>query len=167
MNDMIENAIAYITKKLAENNFDKTTFTDKKTGCKIIVTPCSYSPIANIKDIDYFLVAADHDGFYGTDDIKSLAEELCSVEELINASDAEKSKLTEFFKAHLDGNLGNLNLANSVSIDLYNGENEDNVCSKYNIDKTELIRLKSLADDFQFYSDWHKDVYGYRPHIIM
>lgn len=166
-NKLIEKATTYIEKKLAKNNFGETLFTDKKTGCKIMVTPCSYGSINNIKDVDYFLVTATHDGIYGTNNIKDLAEQLCSVEEIINASNAEKSKLTDFFKTHLDGKLDDLELANSVSIDLYNGENEDNVCSKYNIDRTELIRLKALADDFQFYSDWHKGIYGYRPHIIM
>ena len=166
MNNMIEKAVTYITKKLSDNSFNKTVFTDKKTGCEIIVTPCSYGPINDIKDIEYFLVDASRDGFYGTDNIKDLAEELCSVEEVIKASDAEKSKLADFFKSHLDGNLDDLDLANNIALDLYHGENEDNVCTRYNIDASELTRLKSLSDNFQFYSDWHKEVYGYRPHIL-
>lgn len=135
---MKEKAIEYIKTKIMKNNFKITEFTFPKfNDLKVYVTPCSYDTvITDFSQVEYFLINCDIINFYGCDTVEKLAETLLNMEKTIKFDFEEKMKCKQFFESHI---LPHKNDPNWKSYE---------------------------SDDFSYYSDWHKDLFGFRPRSL-
>lgn len=118
-----------IRAALAANNWSDTEMT-MSNGDVITISPCSYAPVANEQNTEYYLVFSPSTPNLGGDTLEIIAEQLASYERHLQERAAEKAKL----RAYFDRNIA---------------------AGEYD------------AETWSFYSDWHKDIYGYRPHGIV
>ena len=120
---MIDRIAAELTKRIIANGFNPIKIDMKKSGDRIIITPCSYEVnITSMDQIDWYLVDC-RISYSGNDSIEKIAAFIADYDNRIAENEADKIKLREYY-------------------------------NKYH---------NTPEMDWQWYSDWYKDVYGFRP----
>lgn len=169
-------AVTYneLLKRLTASAFEPIELT-MKCGDKILITPCAWGNELNtLSDIEYFLVESERLPYMGQNSLIEVAAELCDYESLIAKQEDEKSRCRKFFEEHIKGHTSEqLNLGNKLAINFcqrqpeitreeYLEEMADRTGKSYEM----LSNAMSFSDDLSFYSDWHKDLYGFRPRSL-
>lgn len=136
----IERTANELRRRLIDNHFEPITITMKCNGDPVRITPCSNSSdaIASIDDIVYYLVESPSLPWLGSEKIETIAKELNEYQQLLGQKEDDKVRLDNIRKR--------LQLAHTVKLP-----------------PEEIEKWEEL---FSFYSDYHKDVYGYRPRDI-
>ena len=102
-------------------------------GDVVTITPCSY--FTEITSIDQieYYLVAGKMPWMGGDSIEKIAKQFVNYEKRLTEDAEEKEKLRAYFEKHI---LPHKNDPNWKACE---------------------------SDDFGYYSDWHKDLYGFRP----
>lgn len=127
-------AMAYIAKKLTENKFNSTEFTDKKTGAVITVVPFAYTAdIQSIDEIEWYGMDCDKCNLFGEDTLSGVADAILHIGEKIDNYNQSVANLKEFFE------------------------------TKILIHKDDPEWRPAESHDFSMYSDWYKLLFNRRP----
>ncbi len=127
---------AAIIKSDIEDKGFKATEVEVTPDHKITVTPCYQGfEIKSFDDVEWYLTS----DFLvdGGDSIYKLAADILNYKGLEKAQEREENKLQEFY--------------------------EEKIAEFYN-HKSQNEWTKEENEAFGYFSDWHKDVYGHRPH---
>lgn len=127
-------AMAYIAKRLTENKFNSTEFTDKATGAVIIVVPFAYTAdIQSIDEIEYYAMHCDKCNLFGENTLSGVADTILHIGEKIDAYNQSVANLKAFFE------------------------------EKILIHKDDPNWHSEESHDFSIYSDWYKLLFNRRP----
>lgn len=130
----IEKATEYITRKFTENRFQETRFSVPVTDSTIWATPCAQCE-DEISDVKdiEFILVSNNDG--------------------INVPGFDTVEAFAAFLADYPTNLDR------------ELQNQKSCRSWYKVNiQDKLTRGETVSeDDWQYYSDWHKDCFGFRP----
>ncbi len=118
---------------LKKANYKK--FDYKSGDVSVFITPCvsGMNPPKTITDIEYYL--ANDNIIYGTDSIYELAERVVMYDKYLEREEADKNKLMDFYVKEVRPLLGK------------------------SYDDMTMDERSTMGN----YSDWHKDLYGFRP----
>lgn len=170
-----------LTNRLEKANFKEISITMKKSGDKIFITPCTQMlTIESMDDIEYFLLQSTGINLLGCDTIDELATTIQNYETQREHDLGERDRLKEYYETNIKGH-NKIELAdgNKYSIKLHEDwlkqpeMSYEDFEAQYDIasldpQKTidEIKSNLSLSHAWSFYSDWHKDLYGVRPHYM-
>lgn len=127
-------AMAYIAKRLTENKFNSTEFTDKATGAVITVVPFAHTvDIQSIDEIEYYAMDCDKCNLFGEDTLSGVADTILHIGEKIDAYNQSVANLKAFFE------------------------------EKILIHKDDPNWHSEESHDFSIYSDWYKLLFNRRP----
>lgn len=131
----LKHAIKVITDKIKANHYQITTFKMLKTGTLIHVLPFSRTveTITDMSQIDYFDVSCDQMIMYGATTIEELAQDFLNFTKNLQADLEAKQNLRQFFEEKI--------LPHKNDPEWNSWESED----------------------FSYYSDMHKCLFGCRP----
>lgn len=175
--------------RLAEKNFKETiTLTMKENGHHITINPCSQGDIQSVEDIEYYLIDdkdADFELDFSGDSLAEIAGILAHYHDFYIRTKEEtmdeKAKLRAYYHKHLDKSEQLCQDARNLCSYLCNHfeeKNSDVLIENFSlilqknkqVDDSHLEEIKAYVKDLyeyinhaEFYSDWHKDIYGYRP----
>ena len=166
-----------IQATLKSNNYESTTFG------KVTVDPCrGYGD-----EIEFYLLYAPGVNLCGSDKIEEVADIINNIDEIIAESDADKAKLAAYYEKNIKGKKAYcdsyklycfcheewskaLDAAKNTAIKMptmcdieTSDEFLEAASKKFGITTEQVSETLKLSDANQFYSDWHKDLYGYRP----
>ena len=130
----IEKSVEYITKKFTENRFQETRFFVPATNSTIWATPCAQCE-DEISDVKdiEFILVSNNDG--------------------INVPGFDTVEAFAAFLADYPPNLVRELQSQKSCRSWYKTNIQD-----------KLTRSETVSeDDWQYYSDWHKDCFGFRP----
>lgn len=103
-------------------------------GSKLGMKLCSYGEINDLSDIDYYMT--DSESIDSDESLYKIAENIINEEKTIEFMKEDKEKLFSFY------------------------QDED---IEYLMQRPYDLLSEKEIDTLFFFSDWHKDVYGYRP----
>lgn len=174
--------------RLAEKNFKETiTLTMKENGHHVSINPCSQGDIQSVEDIEYYLIDdqdADFELDFSGDSLAEIAGILAHYDKFYRNSKQEisdeKAKLTEYRKTYLDKSEDFCKDAQKLCSYLCNHFDKDQeqlikdfvniLQAERHMDMSHIDELTAYVKELndylhhaEFYSDWHKDIYGYRP----
>lgn len=168
-----------LTSRIEKANFKEISITMKKSGDEIKITPCAQMlTIKSMDDIEYFLLQSTGINLLGCDTADELATTIQNYEAKREHDLNERNELKKYYETKIKGH-NEIELAdgNKYSIKLYEDWRKqpemsyDDFVAQYDIasldpQKTtdEIQNNLALANAWNFYSDWHKDLYGVRPH---
>ena len=172
-----------ITREMLINEFVKTNWDDTAitvdTGDVVVVTPCAYEDISSVEDCEYFLMNSDVVYLCGYEDIDDVVNTLNGFAEIKEKSYTEEEKLRDYYNKHLrDATEADWELSHRVSDVIYDmwvktperhawfdfaDAHMSEVADSLGIAVESAQKAFNLSCDADWYSDWHKDVYGYRP----
>lgn len=177
----IEKTKAELISRFDNNEWNSITITIKSTGDSILITPCS-QVVKNItceKDCEWFLMDCDSVNLTGHDNLDDVADTLNRFVEIKNQNKDEKIKLREYYDDNIAGyDDDDLILGHKVSRIIYDAwmstkckdklydfadKYMPNVAKELDISIDKATMVYTLSCHMSTYSDWHKDVYGYRP----
>lgn len=123
-----------LKEQIVKSGFAKEQSISLSSGTKLDITLCSYGDIKDFSDIDYYMTNSEV--IYSDESLFRIAENIVNEEKTKKFIEDDKAKLFSYYQAE-------------------------------NLEHLLQMPYKSL-DDMQidtvsFFSDWHKDVYGYRP----
>lgn len=136
MDNLIKAIKKELLKRFTDAGWDEIKITMTINGDVLTINPCSQvcDNITDESQVEWYLVYGSSCTELGGDSLDKLCEQLATYEEMLNSLDNSKKKLRAFFEKHI----------------LPHKNDKD---------------WKSYESDaFEYYSDWHKDIYGYRPH---
>lgn len=129
-----EMTLDYIKNAIKKNNFGATNFEDEDTGAIVVVEPCSYfEGITDFSQIDFYSMRCN------------------MVDGMCGSSDIEKIAKTI------------QNIAGEIADSEKDKVELREYYEKYLTPEKRAENEEVWQGHFDFYSDWHKDVYGYRP----
>ena len=151
----------------------------------VSITPCTQIDKAkSIQDIEDYLVYSNIDSYMGNESLDKVINSLLfdNYKKLIEDTNDEKTKLQKFFEKHIKGHSRDeITLGNEITTNAYDSwrphldeyksfydylASKDfisEIAKKYQKSEDEINAAIKLSSDFGTYSDWHKDLYGYRP----
>lgn len=174
-----------ILKKRSDNGRKEFTVEMHCNGEKVTISPCKYDD--GDADPEYFLVYCSLP-WSGFDTWEKLAQFLMDYEKHVNEAKDEKSEITNYFLKYFSGcDEDKLRVGSNVAYMAYDYYHElpkeaktgvsyifDEKLVPLYIEKyreahpmysTEyLTEALELSERWSSYSDWHKDVFGFRPH---
>lgn len=127
-----------VKEMLANANYGKFTVTMSNNDV-LTVTPCTQmvDTITSVDEIEYYLVDGSSLVWLGGDNLETIVRQFNEYESQLKELEDEKVELRKFYQEKIAPKLSDPS-------------------------------WKSYEDDnFQTYSDWHKDVYGYRPRNLV
>lgn len=177
----IERTKSALISKLDANEWNTISILVKATGDYVMITPCSQM-IGNItceKECEFFLLDCDSVNLVGANTLDEVADTLNRFDEIKRQSKDEKTRLREYYKEHIAGYENeDLRLGSTISDMIYkawmktNREDKlydfadaymEKVAKELNISINKANAAYELRCHMDTYSDWHKDVWGYRP----
>jgi hypothetical protein len=107
----------------------------KKCGTKITVMPCSADggQINSLEDVGYFLMDCEPVYLLGEDRIEGVSNTLLHFDDIVRKDIIAKEKCLKFYEEHIA------------------------------IHENDPDWKPEESDDFDYYSDWHKELFGFRP----
>lgn len=133
--DSVLKQVEEMEQHLKENGYtDKSFKVSTPNGTEITIQPCVYKSEGKRSDIEYYLT---NDFIIdGQENLYKLAECLVNYEELTKSHDNSQKELQKYYEEKV------LPIGDKLFDDMT--RDEQNV--------------------MEYFSDWHKDVYGHRPH---
>ena len=171
-----------LTNRFKKANFKPITITMKKSGDKVIITPCSeLGHIKNMNDISYFLIESQYVNLCGCDTLSELAQTIQNYEDIREQTLKEKHKCHEYYEHNIKGNpVEKLTQGNQYANTIWKAwiaqdEIKDyrefekqypiqNLCVKTKQTEEYIKDAISLSHNYEYFSDWYKELYGRRPH---
>ena len=102
---MAKNTLTQQDNRFKKANFKPITITMKKSGDKVIITPCSeLGHIKNMNDISYFLIESQYVNLCGCDTLSELAQTIQNYEDIREQTLKEKHKCHEYYEHNIKGN---------------------------------------------------------------
>jgi len=138
-NDLFNKTRTALLEKIKAADWGEITIQMKKSGHELYIKPMSQMchKIEDLSDIEYYLVDGSPILHMGSDSLDRLVNDLINYDQLLIELDDSKTKLKNFFDEYV------VTEAKDPNYKTYESEN------------------------FGTYSDWHKDVFGYRPRGIV
>lgn len=172
----IENTRKALINRFNENGWNDLELT-LKTGDQILISPCPADygkKAASVNDIEYFLIYSDSVHLCGSSNIDDIAKTLNNFSELKAQDISEKEELQTFYDEHIAGHSDKeWKLGNALSSMMCNNPNYSyetplsevakDLAEQLNGDAEQFEAALVLVENASTYSDWYKDVYGYRP----
>ncbi len=165
-----------LINRFEENNWKELEIT-LKTGDRVWITPCPtmYGENVNsVDDIEYFLLASDSINLCGSSNIDDVAETLNNFSQLKEEDENSRIELQRFYEENIAGHsdeewkLGHELHKMMYANPKYNWETPFSVvaadlANQLGGDANQFEAALRLVENGGTYSDWHKDIYGYRP----
>lgn len=174
----IEYTTRELVKRFQQNGWDRLDL-EMKTGDWVTITPCFYGDTTPTKpeDCEYFLLDSSAMNLCGSEKLEHIADTLNRFESLLSDDAKEKAELADFYKQHIAwATKEDWTKSHEVFDGVYEmfrtsglgwEENAEKalpvVASKLGLTLDNAKKYLALSEDSQMYSDWHKDLYGYRP----
>lgn len=176
----IEHTKNELEKRFAENGWNKLELT-MRNGITINVTPCWYGdvPPAKASECEWFLLDCAEVNLNGDERIEKVAETLNNFEDILQSSNQEKIQCQKFYQDHIEGHSKEERLlGHQVYDQLWNKGYEENqsafndefcdahlpaIAENLGVSVETAKKALKLSFDLNWYSDWHKDLYGFRP----
>lgn len=131
-----EMTLEYIKNAIKDNNFGTTRFKDEDTGAVVVVEPCSYADtITDFNQVDFYSMCCN------------MVDGMCGSSDINSVAKTIQNIAAEIQDNEKD----------KVELREY--------YEKYLTPEKRAENEKVWQDHYDFYSDWHKDVYGYRPRL--
>lgn len=158
-----------ILARLIKANWQEISLTMKNGDTVTIrpsMIPCCESCIQNV---EWFVVLNPTNLFLDADNLVKVAASLCSYESLLQEQKDDIVKLQKFYDSHIKGHtveelrLGNDIVINEPSDTVLNCKYTPDLAEKYGVSEEHYLNCVTLAENWQSYSDWYKDVHQVRP----
>lgn len=179
---MAKRTVEYTTKELVKrfqnNGWDRLDL-EMKTGDWVTITPCFYGDTnpTRPEDVEYFLLDSSAMNLCGSEKLEHIADTLNRFESLLSDDAKEKDQLVNFYNEHIAwATKEDWEKSHQVFEGVYesfrqSGSNWEknaeeclpSVALNLGMELADAKKYLGLSEDSQFYSDWHKDLYGYRP----
>lgn len=167
-----------LIKRFTENNWEALDL-EMKTGDFVRVTPCFYGDDIPTKpeDCEWFLMDCATINLCGSDKIEDVANQLNSFADDLVKDAKEKDQLADFYDKHLawataddrqkaydaHGKFYDYFIGSGLTWDETEEKHLPDVAKDLGMTLEDAKKYLGLSMDFSWYSDWHKDLYGYRP----
>lgn len=165
-----------LINRFEENNWKELEIT-LKTGDRVWITPCPImygEKVNSVDDIEYFLLASDSINLCGSSNIDDVAETLNNFSQLKEEDENSRIELQRFYEENIAGHsdeewkLGHELHKMMYENPKYNWETPFSVvaadlANQLGGDANQFEAALRLVENGGTYSDWHKDIYGYRP----
>lgn len=123
-----------VADQIIKSGFAKEQKISLPNGSKLGIMLCSYGEINDLSDIDYYMT--DNESIDSDESLYRIAENIVNEEKTKELIKESKEKLFSFY------------------------QDED---IEYLMQRPYDLLSEKEIDTLSFFSDWHKDTYGYRP----
>lgn len=123
-----------VADQIIKSGFANEQVVSLPNGSKLGMKLCSYGEIKDLSDIDYYIT--DNESIDSGESLYKIAENIVNEEKTIEFMKEDKERLFSFY------------------------QDED---IEYLMQRPYDLLSEKEIDTLSFFSDWHKDVYGYRP----
>lgn len=156
--------------RLLKNSFNPIILTMKDLTLITISCYTENKQIEQLADVEYFVLKTQNEKTTEFDSLVKLAAQLTR-NDAYNEEKNDETKLTKYYNKYIKGHTDeHLKIGNTVVLTMHQ-ENYKRLTSKlkerfaeqFNCTPEQIKRYYNLANHFEYYSDWHKDVFGCRP----
>ena len=127
-----------IKTQIEESGYANEQTISLPNGSKLGMKLCSYGEIKDLSDIDYYMT--DSESIDSEESLYKIAENIVNEEKTIERMKEDKERIFSFY------------------------QDED---IEYLMQRPYDFLSEKEIDTLSFFSDWHKDVYGYRPRELV
>ena len=159
------------------------TFSVETEAGRVFVTPCVDVDLHGNRHIAFWLLDAEGVNLYGSEKPEDVVETINSLATLKQESDDEKARLQAFYDKHIAGKSyhgldsyalycfghdewlkarkagSEIGFLDYTATDAFLAV----AAAKFSTKPEHVAEAQKLAECKSTYSDWHKDLYGYRP----
>lgn len=164
----------YLLSEFEKSGFEAATIETSKGD--FVIEPFGFSDgEMTEKNIEHYFVYGSVP-WLGADTLDDVVDGLYDIEAKAEEYEADKVELREFFEKNvkpvsdedwkLSRKITDYNFDDMKSGESYTDtveRNKEVLMKKFGIDSETYDRLDKAQSDFNLYSDWHKDIYGFRP----
>ena len=167
----IQNTANALIQRFTQNGWRPLTLTIKATGDKVTITPCIYDgtdTAETVNDCEYFLMDCATINLCGADTIEEIADQLNNFAETKAQDIDDKQRLKQFYQTNLAGfNKHDFQMSH-IAYDLIECQklSIEEAATQMKVSIEDANKYITLSHSFSFYSDWHKDLFGFRPHSL-